>query len=442
MKRRPPNPMTGTDEATEEAFSGQQAPPPTPYVRAAPDPYETGAANTPFEYSGMPQVAAMPITPPAAVDSQAAEYQRAGTGFRRPEVSMAPTPALSTYSENAGKAQAVGKATPTKEEYVRAHEPKGVGGRVLSVVRSMGKALRDQGIMGAMYGGVNAAVDKNYEASRDYTTHVEPESYTRQANLYGLAGKEIGLENTIEDNARARQQMEMNQEYHRDVLDNNRFNRQQSQYNSDRNYELSYGGHVLQVQKFIQEMKDKADKAKDAHEKESFERQYKAAELYLKSGIPMPAEVAKGMGAPGLTGALAREPNTPFDVDKAGVGPEAYGRKDWNDLIDNPDYQVAYQSALKAAGSEKELNASIKYGDIKLPPKQIPLYEYAQKNPHPLNAAAAKKRGTGASAGGGRGAAARHGRLQPGDTVHIMQNGKKTAVKVGKVYGDGTWDPE
>lgn len=382
----------------------------------------------------------MPVSRPvpAPDNQQQREYQQqmmpAVSGIRPASIGTPPAPPLSTYSTNAGLAQQEAASRPTQEQYAREHRPEGFGARLWSGVKSVAKGFRDHGIPGAVVGGVSAAADKDYEATTDYKRN-EQESFHRQKNLYDLAGQEIGLENTVADNSRADQQMQMNQEYHRDTLANSQFNRLQTQHNSDRNYDLSYGQHVLAVQKFIQDMKDKSDKAKTQADKDAFDRKHKAAQMYLDSDTPLPPDLAVALGAPGLTGARKRDPNLPFEVDKAKVGPEAYGGKDWNELRDNPDYTVWHQQALAAAGSEKALNDSIKYGDMKAPPKQIPLYEYAQKNPHPLNAAAAHARG---ARGGGAGAARSRGALKPGDSVKLKDGSK---VKVGKVYGDGTWDP-
>src|ERR1041384_7343640 len=168
----------------------------------------------------------------------------------------------------------------------------------------------------------------------------------------------------------------------------------------------------LRVGKFQQDMAEAAAKAKTEQEKQAFQRAHDIAKLHLETGTQLPAELARALGAPDLSGAtkpLGTGQERLSDYE-ASVGPEAYGVKSWNDLVDNPEYAPAYQQALESAKSfaqpgenpEEALNMLIAAGNVKLPPRQIPAYDYARKNPHPLKSAAAAARGRGQRLGGSR----------------------------------------
>lgn len=313
---------------------------------------------------------------------------------------QAPAPVrLREISPSYGKYSDSVKAMPTEKEYVDSHQHTGVGGRIGSGFRTLGKVLLRSGFnpFAAAAGGVTAAINPGAEATYDYRTDVQPREYARQDRLLNQAGHEIGAWNVLEDNDRARQGLDLQREgmdITRDAHNQQRDYQNYLMQDHEHDNQMQEAQYRLNVEKFVRDTQRAEGEAKTKQEAEQYRHLHDAAQLYLNTGRPLPPEITSKIGFPGLTGATKPDhlSNMPEWMAMAGVSPQDYGGHDWDELRPNPDYKVAYDAALSQAQAlaassglpaEQVLAALQAEGKIHLPAEQITLSEYAKRNPHP-----------------------------------------------------------
>lgn len=128
----------------------------------------------------------------------------------------APLTPLRTQSRYYAQAEDENKRLGTKDEYIKAHEPHGVLGRIGAGLKLGGRMLLASGLnpLYAAEGLVIGMADKNSNAREQYTDYEEPQSVRRQSHLMTMAGHDLGMQDRQADNARADEQLDMTREQH------------------------------------------------------------------------------------------------------------------------------------------------------------------------------------------------------------------------------------
>lgn len=266
---------------------------------------------------------------------------------------------------------------PTEQQYLEAHRPHGLGGRVGSALKLAGRLLVQSSLnpIVAAEGLAIGGLDKDANARFSYRHDVEPRSVARQQRHLSDAGRELGMTNLIDDNARADEQLQMAGEQHA-------------------------AGQARQAQIDAEHSQEWQERLQEKTLNDWMAR---------NPGVPIPTQMAERSGHPYLAGYVppakksvnARTPQVrynektgqvgvvtfdehdnptlltpgadgswspssgmqptpdapthePFENYTSRVGPEAYGVKSWNDLVPNPDYAPAYQQALESAKAVTE----------------------------------------------------------------------------------------
>lgn len=308
----------------------------------------------------------------------------------------APLPPLRAYSPSYGAYEDARDALPTEKRYLEERRPKGFGQRLLSGVKTAGKALLATGNpLHAITGGVVSAFDPDAEARLTYRAFVEPREQARQGLLLDRAGKELGLRNVIEDN-----------EARREALDQQRDNQAYARDLREREYLQGEREFRFRVNKFIYDAEQAQRQARTAQEKAEWQQKIDQAQLFLETGTEIPGWLADAVNAPELRGATKdlRERETPFSVYEAEADtPETYGVKNWSDLVANPNYQTEYNAAYARAKRISDAEKGTSYartpeqvmaemeeeGKLKLPPERIPASELRRENPSAVRRRAA-----------------------------------------------------
>ena len=300
------------------------------------------------------------------------------------------SPSLKNYNQSV-------KKFPTEEQYVEEHRPEGFWNRLWSGVKTFGKGtLLTGNPIGGLVGATMSAFDPDTEAKITYRNIEEPRERGRQNQLINMASREIGVNNIVEDNQRASDQIVESRNYRNQLMERDQSNR-------DRAFDLDVDEHKFKVAQYIDEMKRKAAETKNKAERDLYERMYKAAEMHKDYGSPLPPEIARAIGAPALGGQVKplNDRNTPqWAAEAEAADPSLYGAQSWNDLVDNPEYPAAYQQALEAAKAyakegetpEQTLQTLVAAGMIKLPTAKVPAYDLAKKNPFPIKSRALNNR--------------------------------------------------
>jgi hypothetical protein len=379
------------DMATVKEAAGMPVPPPKPFImpRTAPDQI---VAERPQE-ALYTQLAPRNLVAPVIEEGLRSE----NPGVRR-LASRSPlqaeaegiSPSLKSYNEAV-------HAFPTEEQYLDENRPEGFWNRLWSGVKTFGKGtLLTGNPLGGIVGATMSAFDPDTEAKITYRNIEEPRERGRQNQLMNMAGREMGINNVMADNQRQGQQMTDTRNYHNQLLQRDDLRREQDQFNKDRAYDFNTQEYKFKVAQYIADMKRKIEDAKTNAEKQAYTRMYNAAKMHADYGSPLPPEIARSIGAPGLTGQVKplTDRDTPqWAAEAEAANPSLYGVKSWNDLVDNPEYAQAYRQALEVAKSftregdtpEKTLNTLIAGGEMKpLPPAKIPAYEMAKQNPYPI----------------------------------------------------------
>lgn len=285
---------------------------------------------------------------------------------------------------------------PTEAEYVQSHTPHGFWQRTRGVLGAAGKALVRGGPVAALASTVANAIDPTIGAKVDYRQEVEPRSYARQQRLLGQAGAELSLSDRMLDNDRAERAMELQEGYRRDALnERNREWRERLQEKTlndwmARNPGVAIPRSVAQ-QTGHPELAGYVPPARKTAQGRTphvlFNERTGEVGVVTYDDNDQPTLV-KPQG-----GQMMPSPSTDKDVPEWAAmaeaqTPEAYGVKSWDDLIDNPEYGPAYNVALEQGriiepdNPEQGVATLMLAGNLKLPPKQIPAYEYARRNPY------------------------------------------------------------
>ncbi|MGA9771695.1 MAG: hypothetical protein WBV94_21875 [Blastocatellia bacterium] len=98
---------------------------------------------------------------------------------------------------------------PTENEYLDLNEHKGIGGRIMSGLRSAGKNLLRSGLNPFVAAGklVEGIADPRAEARTDYRLDVQPRGLSEQNRLLRQSQTELGMTNVLQDNDRQREQI-------------------------------------------------------------------------------------------------------------------------------------------------------------------------------------------------------------------------------------------
>lgn len=328
---------------------------------------------------------------------------------------LSPRPPVTPTVRAYGKYEDEAAALPTEQQYIEQHQPHGALARLASALKLAGRTLVSSGLnpIYAAEGLGIGLIDKNANAREMYRDYVEPRSVDRQRRHLSMANAELGMQNTRADNARADEQLQMSGEQHAAGLDIQRATLQDRERQwTERLQEKTLNDWMLRN---AGRPIPRSIAASSGHpELEGYVPPQKVANgpqphfQYNQATGETAVVESDGNGGWKITRPQGeamqptpeRPTREPLEDYKAKVGPEAYGAKSWNDLIDNPAYGPAYQQALESAkamtssGGDpvKMLNTLIGGGRIKLPPRQITVYEYAKQNPHPLQSAAVAAR--------------------------------------------------
>ena len=148
------------------------------------------------------------LMPDAATPGAVSPASRAGYGSLSVPP-FDPEQALRERSPAFAEYRRLQSELPTQQRYEAEHERRGVGGRLKSGLRTAGKVfLRGLNPIDAILSGAIAAGDPRAEARFDYLSRIMPQNYAQQDRALQQAGREIGLQNVLEDNEYRREQFE------------------------------------------------------------------------------------------------------------------------------------------------------------------------------------------------------------------------------------------